>query len=284
MTDVLTDRLQESTAKISLTFDRSIFILLVVFFLCSAFSIALTQIGYFSALTIWVGKMIYSRQFPWLRTPLDLFFLGYVAAEVLATLFAYNKAQSLLYLQRRLLLIPIVYVLVANLTSTKQLKISVSAILLSAMGVALWSFGDLFTHLSEYLRFQRRLAEFQIYMTGGGIMMIAMLLLLPFVVHEETPVKIRSLALVSVIPLAANLLFTFTRSSWLGFIVGAIVIGVRRNKKLLVPLGVLVLAVFLFASPDIKERIYSMVDPYHPNNVTRLHMWETGLSMFLDHP
>ncbi|MCZ6776889.1 MAG: O-antigen ligase family protein, partial [Ignavibacteria bacterium] len=46
----------------------------------------------------------------------------------------------------------------------------------------------------------------------------------------------------------------------------------------------LVLAVFLFASPDIKERIYSMVDPYHPNNVTRLHMWETGLSMFLDHP
>ncbi|MBI4535656.1 MAG: hypothetical protein HY708_05210, partial [Ignavibacteriae bacterium] len=77
--------------------DIAIFLLLMVFLLCSSFSIALTQIGYFSALTVWVGKMIYRREFSLPRTKIDMFVIAYVVAEALATVFAYNKGQSLLY-------------------------------------------------------------------------------------------------------------------------------------------------------------------------------------------
>jgi hypothetical protein len=53
--------------------------------------------------------------------------------------------------------------------------------------VSLYSFIPLVMRLGDYLSFHRRLGEFQIYMTAGGIMMIALLLLLPFVVHRDTP-------------------------------------------------------------------------------------------------
>ena len=51
--------------------------LLTLFLLSSAFSIALTQTGYFGALILWAGTMIAWREFAVPRTPLDLFFLGY---------------------------------------------------------------------------------------------------------------------------------------------------------------------------------------------------------------
>ena len=264
--------------------DLTISLLLALFLLCSAFSIALTQIGYFSALIIWVGRMVYRRQSSIPSTPLDRFFLAYAVAETLATVFAYNKSQSLLYMQRRLLLIPIVYILFANIRSTRQLKVLVAALFSSALFVAVWSLRDFFAHVSEYLLFQRRLEEFQIYMTAGGIMMIAMLLILPFTIHPKTPFKIRLAAILVMLPLAVNLLFTFTRSSWLGFLAGAFVIGTLRARKIFPILFGVVVIVVMISSPAMKERVYSTFEPHHPNNISRLHMWQTGWKMFLDHP
>ena len=129
----------------------------MMFLLCSAFSIALTQIGYFGALIVWVGSMVYRRKNEFPRTSLDLFMIGYAIAEVLSTIFSLNKPQALLYTQRRLLLLPIIYVLVANVRTTKQLKALVSALLISALFVSLWSFRDLIANFGEYLLFHRRL-------------------------------------------------------------------------------------------------------------------------------
>lgn len=264
--------------------DLTVFLLLTMFLFCSAFSIALTQIGYFSALIIWVGRMVYRRQSFIPSTPLDRFFLAYAVAETFATVFAYNKGQSLLYMQRRLLLVPILYILLANITSVRQLKVLVAALLSSALFVAVWSLRDFFAHVSEYLLFQRRLEEFQIYMTAGGIMMIAMLLILPFTIHPKTPLKVRLAAILVMLPLAVNLLFTFTRSSWLGFLAGAFVIGTLRARKVFPILFGVIVIVVMISSPAMKERVYSTFEPNHPNNVSRLHMWQTGWKMFLDHP
>ena len=264
--------------------DIAVFLLLLLFLASSAFSIALAQIGYFGALILWIARMGFRRRVEFPRTKLDIFFVGYAIAEVLATLFAYNKPQSLLYLQRRLLIIPIVYILLSHVRSRRILQWFLGAVIVSALGVALWSCRDLISHFSEYLRFERRLSEFQIYMTAGGIMMIAVLLVLPFLVHKSAPQKVRWIALAALVPLGINLLFTFTRSSWLGFIAGACVIGVRRNWRLMLPLVVILALIVSVSPPEMKDRMASIFDPTHPNNTSRLHMWEVGLMMFRDHP
>ncbi|RPH29991.1 hypothetical protein EHM92_09515, partial [bacterium] len=263
------------------TFDRLVFLFLVLFALSSAFSIALTQIGYFSALILWVGMMVYRREMTWPRTPLDLFFLGYAGAEVLATIFSAYPLYSLNYLQRRLLLLPIVYVLVAHVRSMNDAKVLLAALVASGTGVALYSLFPLFAHLSEYLRFNTRLGEFQIYMTAGGIQMIALLLLTALVTHKETPRKVRIIVGLCMLPVVINLLFTFTRSAWLGMMVGVIVIAVYRSPRLLIGLLVFVALVYFTSTPEIREaRFLALVDPHHPYNLTRLQMWGTGWRCF----
>lgn len=264
--------------------EKWILALLCLFLLSIPFSIFLAQIGYFGALTIWVVTMAAGRR-PWPeRTGFEIFFLLYLLAEAISTLFSTNKGQSLLYMQRRMLLIPIIFVLVANVRSRETITSLLSMVMVSALCVSLWSFRDLIIHFSDYLAFDRRLSAFQMYMTAGGIMMMVALLLIPFVLHTQTPARIRGAALLVLIPILVNLLFTFTRSSWLGLIGGVMLIGLRRHRKVLVPFLVVIGVVVLLSSPEMRGRMSSAVDPAHPNNVTRLHMWEVGWNMFLDHP
>ena len=92
------------------------------------------------------------------------------------------------------------------------------------------------------------------------------------------------MAIVAFLPLFMSLFFTFTRSSWLGFIAGAVLIGIVRSKKIVAGLLIIIAVIVAIASPQIQDRIFSIVNPYHPTNISRLHMWETGFRMFRDYP
>jgi O-antigen ligase len=273
----------ESAAETSAV-DTAIILLLMAFLFCSTISIAAMNIAYGAATILWVGRMVYRRRNDIPRTPLDSYFIAFIAAEALATLFAYNKEQSLLYMYRRVTLLPVLYVMIANIRSPRLLRLLLGTFLTSVLFVALWSLRSLVLHFGDFILFQRRLQDFQMYMTAGGMMMIGMLLLLPFTVHPHTPAKVRWLALASLIPIGINLLFTFTRSSWLGFLAGAIVIGAFRSRKIFLPLAVVLIAVVMLASPEMRERMSSTFNPYHYNNITRLQMWTTGVKIFLDNP
>ncbi len=265
-------------------YDVAIILLLMVFLFSTTLSIAVMNIAYGAAAFLWVGRMVYRKRNEISKTPIDKFLIAFVAALGLSLIFSYNKPQSLLYMYRRVTLLPIIFVMFGNIRSTRMLKILFGTLMAAMIFVALWSLRDVFFHLHEYVLFQRRLREFQMYMTAGGMMMFGLLLLLPFVLHPKTPSKLRWFALASLVPVGTNLLFTFTRSSWLGFLMGAIVIGAYRAKRIFLPLALVVITVVTVSSPEMKERMSSIFNPYHPNNITRLHMWETGIKIFKDHP
>ena len=272
------------SAESSSAIDIAIVLLLMAFLFSAALSIAAMNIAYAAAAFLWVGRMVYNRKSTIRRTPFDWLFLAFVVSEVLSTFVSYNKEQSLLYMYRRVTLLPIVYILVGNVRSQRTLKMLLGALIGSMIFVSLWGLSGLFSHLNEFVRFERRLVEFQMYMTAGGMMMVGMILLLPFVFHPKTPRKLRLFAIASLVPIGANLLFTFTRSSWLGFLAGVAVIAVVRSKKILVPVGLAIIIVIAFSSPEMRGRMMSMFNPYHPSNISRLHMWETGVRIFKDHP
>jgi O-antigen ligase len=129
-----------------------------------------------------------------------------------------------------------------------------------------------------------RLGTFQFYMTTAELMMMALLLLVPFVVHGATPRRIRIAAGVLLIPVAVSLYATVTRGAYLAAAAGVIFVALVRNRKLLIPLLALIAALVLFAPPFVESRLASILDMHHPENASRIVLWETGLRIFAAHP
>jgi O-antigen ligase len=77
---------------------------------------------------------------------------------------------------------------------------------------------------------------------------------------------------------------TFTRSSWIGFVVSLLVLLGAKRPRWLIGLAVVVALAFAFAPGVYRERLDSMFDPTHPWNRERWLMWGAGLRMFRDHP
>jgi O-antigen ligase len=242
-----------------------------------AFSIAASSIGLALAILTSVALAAYERRWRIERTPLDYFFLAYVVVELLATLLAVYKWESFVN-SKRLLLISVVYLVAAYVNSEKK---AFSFICLLGGVTAFLSIVELFDYFQLH---PERLFMFQHYMTTGGIKMIVLLLLLPFLLHESTPAKAKVFGIIAAAPTLLALVLTFTRSSWLGFLGGCFTIGVVKNKYVILVVAVLVILFLLLAPLALRERAYSIVDLNHPNNVGRLYMWTTGLNIFLDHP
>jgi len=251
-----------------------------VFLSSTYFSIAVNSLALGLMAVSWALLMVTERRWSVRATPLDGFFLAYVAAELLATAFSTERAQSLLF-SKRLLLIGIVYFLASRIESVAAAKRAVAVLLGSAGVVGALGVAKLVLGNPEE---NTRLGIFQFYMTTSEIMMIALLLTLPFVLHRGTPLRVRLAAAAVLVPVAIALYATVTRGAYLAAAAGIIFIALVRNRKLLIPLVVLVVALFLFAPPYVESRLQSIIDLNHPENVSRLMMWKAGLRIFADHP
>jgi len=130
----------------------------------------------------------------------------------------------------------------------------------------------------------QRLGVFQFYMTTAGVMMVAALLLIPFVVHPATPGRVRLWAILALLPVLISLYATVTRGAYLAVFAGAIAIAVIRNRRLLIPLGAIVALTIIFAPPFVESRIRSIVDLQHPENASRLMVWTASTRIIADYP
>ena len=142
-----------------------------------------------------------------------------------------------------------------------------------------------------------RLGFFQHNMTGGGMRMLLLLLFLPLLFDPATPRRERAILATAAVLMLVALLFTMTRSSWLGFAAGALVVAVLRYRLLLPVLAGGVLLLFLLAPQQYRDRLGMMFttqkselrgeahgEAVVQSNQARLRMWRTGWRMFLDHP
>jgi len=252
---------------------------ILIFVAGTTFSIAVTQTAYFLAFVFWVLLMIYQKKSLVSRTPLDYYFLAYLIVGIIATIFSVEKGNAIIFV-KRLLLIPIIYLIADNVRDKRFLK----RLLFTLIGaMVILSFIGIKKYLGGVGGLQGRLKLFHHYMTSGGILMIVSLITFSFA-FSSVPKRIRIGALAAGIIVLFPLIFTFTRSSWLGFISGLFLIGILQNKKLIVGL-LLGIILFLLLSPaPIKKRALSILDPHHPQNVERIYMWKAGIKMMKDHP
>jgi len=244
-----------------------------------SFSVAVSSIAMGTAIVLWAYYLVVSKGHAFPHTPLDLFFLFYLVAEILSTVFSVEPAASFVNM-KRLFLISILYLALLSLDTELKLK----GILSLLIGVAaLLSVMEIFSLTSIAGHFIR-VSLFQYFLTEGGIKMILLLLALSFIIHPFTPKLWRILAITSAVPLLIGLILTQTRSSWLGLIAGALTLGIIKNKKLILFVLAFIIIFVLLAPTDFRERAASIFDPTTTSNLTRIHMITTGWRMFLDYP
>jgi O-antigen ligase len=256
---------------------RVIFAFLLTALVSLTFSIAASSIAFGTAVVLGLTFHILTKKIS--PTPFDYYFLAYAAAETLSTIFSFDPLSSLVNM-KRFFLIAVVYLTILSVNTrqkyiwTMLLVVAVTSLLSVFESMMLIGMAD----------FSARLSMFQHYMTAGGIKMIVALLVLPFLLEKQIPLKWRMWALVSSMVLFVALILTQTRSSWLGFIAGVVTIAALKSKKLLLGFIALVLLFFLLAPPNFTQRATSIFDLTLPSNLARIHMITTGWQMFLDYP
>jgi len=259
---------------------RAFFFFVYLFLASNFFSIAINSIALGMIAILWLATMVVKRRFMVSSTPLDYFFLAYLVAELLASAFSYNPAQSFLF-SKRLLLIGVVYLFASVLNSRRIAMQSVvvllgSACIVAALGVAKLVFAD--------PESTTRLGIFQFYMTTSELMMMTALLLIPFIIHQNAPRRVRLAALFGLIPVLISLYATVTRGAYLAAAAGVLFIALVKQKRLILPLLAVMILLVVFAPPYVESRLHSIVDLRHPENASRMLLWGTGLRIFADHP
>ncbi len=245
----------------------------------TTFSIALSSIALGAAGVFWLFDLLRKRGRTYVPTALDGLFVAYCCVEIIVSFASPEPAHSF-YNARRLLLLLIVQLFLFSVWRRRTLEQFFWGIAGCASLISLFELFSL-TSAGGHLV---RLSLFQYFLTEGGIKMIALLLLVPFIIDARVPGRRRIAAVIAALPLFAGLILNQTRSSWLGFIAGIAVLGVLRDKRLLIALGAFILLFTLFAPADLHERAVSIFDPSMSSNITRIHMISTGWRMFLDHP
>ncbi|MBM4119135.1 O-antigen ligase family protein, partial [bacterium] len=243
------------------------------------FSIAISQFALAIALLLRLAEWASGRPPVHLGRGLTLLTLAFVGWALIDIGFSQIPSESLRH-AKRFLLLPALW-LFAEAGRRDALRTR----LLAALGAG--SAGVAAYGILAYLQGARGLAGraqlTQGYMTAGGLMMLASLLLFAFLLRPGGARRRRWLWPAFALTLVA-LVFTHTRGAWLGFAAGALLaLGLVRPRLAPIFLGLLLVAGAL-APAGFRERLLSSFDPRHANNVQRLIMWRTGWELLADHP
>lgn len=205
----------------------------------------------------------------------------WIAASILCVLFAEDRVHSAEKLKKLALLV--LLPLAALPQSRRALRPVLSALLIStaiisAIGVTLH-----LLHGGGLDARNRGAGGF--YMTVAGIAMIVALLALGEILaalKDPRPRRLIFLGACFVLSLAA-LLATYTRSSWIGFAVGVLLL-LRRHRTALLAFGVGAILFAIWGPPEARDRLTSIVRPDDPHNVERVLIWQRGLELLQRDP
>jgi O-antigen ligase len=258
--------------------DRIIDVAIVVFLISSVVSITGAQAAILVAQAAWLVKLVRAPNKRALHFPLLLPMATFYLASVLASATAADPWLS--FKDLRNIFEPAFFFLLVNHVSGDERAATFSYILIAA--ATLMAVYGLMQSMAEGAAFRVH-GTMSIYMTFAGILMLSALVvmaqLLFFPRGRWFWGLVGSLAL-----LIAALVMTHTRGAWIGFAAGAALILGCRQKRLLLALPVVAVAVFLAAPEAVRVRIRSIIDPQDVTARERLYMWGSGVQIVRDHP
>jgi O-antigen ligase len=257
--------------------ERAACLALLAFAAALQVSIAAADILLTIATLLWLGLLIRNNErfeVPKMFWPLA----AYGVATLIASIFSVDPRVSLIDSKQLVLLIivPLVYRLLRGRRALLAVDIVITVGALSAtLGIVQYLILN-FDHLGR-----RPQGVLGLYMTYSGLLMLVLCAAVSRVMFAKHH---RAWAALVLPGLVFALLFTFTRSAWVGACVGIGLLFLLRDFRLLGLLPV-VLGLFLaFAPAALTARLYSTFSLTDPSNMDRVAMMKSGFHIIKDDP
>ncbi len=216
----------------------------------------------------------------WVRTPLDLPALGWLAALVLASLFALDPSGSWPNVKKGLLL-AVVPVAAYHARDERTARRALAALLLSAAAATIYALIRFAHDGGAFPARVRGLVGHPLTYGGQAMFLLSLGAAIALRVRDRRW-RIGAVALSLLVTPA--LLGSFTRSAWIGTLVAFAVIVARTRARWLPLLAGAAVAILLLLPSGYRTRALSAFDTNSSWNVERLLLWDAGFSMFRDHP
>ena len=202
-------------------------------------------------------EIIITRQFTWPHTPLNRPLFFYVIVTLISSFFAVNVKRSLGD-TTNLLDVGIFFLIYLSLQNRSQIQKYTGLLLVYVTLTA--SYGiiqhylevDLFRlsrpisflkHVNDDLRAPVRISGFSSYMTFAGQLAMTVSMIFAYVLCTKSRL-IKGWWLLSLVVTSFALLWTYTRSAWLGAICGIVVLGIMKKGKKFLVYALLIILVF----------------------------------------
>jgi len=257
--------------------ERAACLALLAFAAALQVSIAAADILLTLAVVLWLGVIIRNREridVPRMFWPLA----AYAVATLIASVFSVDPRVSLVDSKQLVLLVivPIVY----RLFRGERARLAVDVII--TIGALSATYGIIQYLILSYDHLGRRpQGTLGLYMTYSGLLMLVACAAVSRVMFAKHH---RAWAALVLPALILALVFTFTRSAWVGACVGIGLLFLLRDFRLLALLPVALGCFLAFAPAAITTRLYSTFSLTDPSNVDRVAMMRSGVRIIKDDP
>lgn len=212
--------------------------------------------------------------------PLLLPLVVFAAALALASWGAVDRAASFAKMQKLLLALAL-FLFASGAGYRGRGRRLLAALLAGALATSAYGVAVYVASAGGLAERLRGISGF--YMTTAGVLMLTLLFLAPQIFAAASRSR-RLAALAALAVVAWALVLTYTRGAWLGTLAGAAVILALTRPRILLALVAALIAAYFVLPASLQERVTSIVDPSHPLNTERLHMWRVALHVVRDHP
>lgn len=255
--------------------DQLVLFFIILFLVTLSNSIFLNQLGYYGALVLLLVKYIITKENPFEKTGIESALLWFIAAEILSFIFSLNHTQAIVFALRRLLLMPLIFVTLASVPDLRRAKIYFNTYLIAAVLTALvyiiFSYDYFISNL--YSITQSGPSLFQYPITSSEILSITSVFLFAFLINEKGDFKYRFLISVALFITLIALVATYKRTGWMGTGFGfLLIIYLKREWKYLIPLLILVAALFIYEKNISEIKIFNI----EGRKLTGLRVFNTG--------
>ncbi|HEX9365707.1 MAG TPA: O-antigen ligase family protein [Vicinamibacterales bacterium] len=257
--------------------ERAACLTLLAFAASLQFSIAAADILLTIATLLWVVVLVRNKErveVPPMFWPLA----AYAVATLVASIFSVNPRVSLIDSKQLVLLIivPLCYRLFRGRRALLAVDVIITVGALSAtFGIVQYLILN-FDHLGR-----RPQGTLGLYMTYSGLLMLVTCAAVSRVMFAKHH---RAWAALVLPALLLALVFTFTRSAWVGACVGLGILFLLRDFRLVGLLPVALAAFLALAPAGLTSRLYSAFDLKDPSNVDRVAMMKSGFHIIKDDP
>ena len=257
--------------------ERAACVVMLAFAATLQISIAAADILLTVVVLLWIVLLVRNHErmeVPWMFWPLA----AYGVMTLVSSVFAVDPIVSLIRCKQLVLyaIVPLTYRLLRGRRAALAIDVIITVGALSA------TYGIIQYLFLNYDKLGHRpKGTLGLYMTYSGLLMLVTCAAVSRIIFAKQHRAWAALVLPS---LVLALIFTFTRSAWVGVCVGVGILFLLRDFRLLGLLPIMLGAFLLLAPPSLTARLYSTFSLSDPSNVDRVAMMKSGWRIIKDHP